>query len=441
MKGKANLAVLVASFVIYIMDIISDIYVAFQYYKHDERWWCGITLIFVLVPHLIINTYAAYININFHWYSLRKAVLMWIFQISVLASFKQEFTRWKKEHWKNNRESVSIRDEQHSTNVTLTMHHTFLCLAEAFAESAPQCCLQIYIMMRQWHFPWYTVLSTVLSLLSLSWSITSLETSCKTCQWARKTCGTSNKGDTKFPKISLVVFFIAHLCLLISRLTSLVIFAYSFRYYVFVIVVIHWLLAFTAICMGKKFDQSTKINVTDIRDRINLTLILNASVRTYPMVFCLSSSIAKLSFRKKISRNFGAFALVFYGIFLSENSAMVFLSVFSTTPHIHYLSKIVLPLMFAGFLLGVMLLMLYYRCCHPNKLFRKQNVETTDKSLSKRNHGNHQKEIYELKDTKYFVNEGICHEDLESHLRDLSNETRSSLLTREPCLEDLEQHL
>ncbi|XP_028412775.1 XK-related protein 6-like [Dendronephthya gigantea] len=418
MKGKANLAFLVASFILYIMDIISDIYVAFQYYKHGERWWCGITLVFVLLPHLIINTYAAYINMNFHWYSLRKTVLMWIFQISVLASFKHEFTRWKREHWKNrDRERVSTRDGQHFTDVTLTMHHTFLRLAEAFAESAPQCCLQIYIMMRQWHFPWYTVLSSVLSLLSLSWSITSLETSCKTCQWARKTCSTSIKEEKEIPKISQVMFFVAHLCLLISRLTSLVIFAYSFRYYVFVIVVIHWLLVFTAICMGKKFENSTRINETDIRGRINLTLILNASLRTYPMVFCLSGSIAKISFRKKIGRNFGTFALVFYGIFFLENCVMVLLSVFNgTRPHINHLSKIVLPLMFVGFSVGVLLLMLYYKCCHPNKLFRRENLEATDTSLPNENQGKHQKEIYELKDTNCFVNEGTCFKDLESHL-------------------------
>ena len=452
MKGKTSLLVLLTSFILYIMDIISDIYVAIQYYKNGEIWWCAITLVFVIVPHIIINTYAAYININFLWMSARKSFLMWILQISILASFKQEFTRWKREHWKGNTrdeqhstnvtEMHNTRNEQHSADVTLTMHHTFLCLAEAFAESAPQCCLQNYIMIRQWHFPWYTILSTFLSLLSLAWSITSLEISCKTCQWARSTCDQSsewasvsqastnqgcqwaenNKQAKYFPKISLVVFVVAHLCLLVSRLTSLVVFAYVYRYYVFIIVGFHWLLVFTAICVGKKFDHSTRIisitkngNKTDIRDRIRLTLILNASLRAYPMVFCLSSSIAKISFRKKISEKFRAFVFVFYGIFLLENTVMVLPAICSNAAHINFLTRIALPLVFAGFIMGVLFLVVYYSLCHPGKIMTEHNVRsaTSNTVTHLLDASKHKEDNFEMKHVKSLVNEGNCYEDME----------------------------
>ena len=198
MKGKTSLLFLLASFILYFMDIISDIYVALQYYKNGETWWCAITLAFVIVPHVIINTYAAY---EFHdGLSRRKVFFMWILQLSILASFKKEFTRWKREHLKTN---VNITDQhkQHSRDLTLTVHHFFLRLAEAFAESAPQWCLQNCIMIKQWHFPWYTILSTFFSLLSLAWSITCLETSYKTRKWAAKSsceqssqCTGENKG-------------------------------------------------------------------------------------------------------------------------------------------------------------------------------------------------------------------------------------------------------
>ena len=431
MKGKTSLLVLVMSFTLYVMDIISDIYVAFQYYKNGEVWWCGITLAFVFLPHIIINTCAAYINVNFLWMSTRNSFLMWIFQISILASFKQEFTRWKREHWKSRKntrdESVdpdmhSTRYEQHSADVTLTMHHTFLCLAEAFSESAPQCCLQNYIMIRQWNFPWYTVLSTILSLISLAWRITSLETSCKNCEWARSTCDQSSQRMSVshssvtqdcqgveaqqtyfFPKISLVVFLVAHLCLLVSRLTALVIFAYVFRYYVFIIVGVHWLIVFTAICMGKKFDQS------------KLTLILNASLRAYPMVFCLSSSIAKISFRKKISENFRAFVFLFYGIFILENASMVLLAVFGEAVYINFLAKITLPLVFVGFTLGGLSLLLYYRCCHPGKITREHNVESTPCTGTSLLKGSkHKMVIKHLKN--YFVYEGTYYEEMEHNI-------------------------
>ena len=431
MKGKTSLLVLLTSFVLYIMDIISDIYVAFQYYKNSESWWCAMTLAFVIVPHFIINTYATYMNVNFLWVSIRKAFFMWSLQLSILASFKQEFTRWKREHWNVNEntrdeqhpETEHTRNSQHSTDVTLTMHHLFLRLAEAFAESAPQCCLQNYIMIRQWLFPWYTIISTFFSLLSLAWSITSLETSCKTCEWAWSSCDQSsqcesrnkasqlveNKDAKSFPKISFLVFFIAHLCLLVSRLTSLITFAYVFRYYVFIVVGFHWLLVFTAICVGKTFDRTN-----DTKDRIGLTIILNASLRTYPMVFCLSSSITKISFPKKISEKFRSFVVVFYGILFLENTVMVLLAINGEAAHVNFLMKIALPLVFVGFILGVVFLVLYYQRYHPRKMMAENNVESTTPnnvthSLLKNTRN------FEMTQVKYFVNQGTCYEDMEEH--------------------------
>ncbi|XP_046853630.1 uncharacterized protein LOC124446793 [Xenia sp. Carnegie-2017] len=178
MKGKVCLAVLVISFILYIMDVVSDIYVAIQHYRNDDKWWCVITVIFVLIPHFIINTYAACVNVNFLWIRREKSLMMWLLQISIFTTFKHEFFKWKRKYWKKSDENVS----QYSADITLSLHHTYLCVVEAFGESAPQCCLQNYIMLRYWHFPWYTVLSTVISLLSLAWNILTLETSCKLCQ-------------------------------------------------------------------------------------------------------------------------------------------------------------------------------------------------------------------------------------------------------------------
>ena len=76
MKREMSLLFLFASFILYFMDIFSDIYVAFQYYKNAETWWCAITLAFVIVPHVIINTFAAYtIAHMFYWPCTRKAAV------------------------------------------------------------------------------------------------------------------------------------------------------------------------------------------------------------------------------------------------------------------------------------------------------------------------------------------------------------------------------
>ena len=114
---------------------------------------------------------------------------------------------------------------------------------ETIAESAPQWCLQVYIMLRQWYFPSYTVVSTVLSLLSLAWSITTTEKQ-------RKLHEAEDHSSR-----AAVVFPIWQLSTLVSRLSAIVIVAYVFRYYVIVFLAVHWLLVTMAmlIIQRKKF--------------------------------------------------------------------------------------------------------------------------------------------------------------------------------------------
>ena len=418
MKDKISLLLLLMRFVLYIMDIASDIYVAVQYYKNGEIWWCSITLIFVIVPHFIINTYAAFMNVSILGFNPRLSFLMWIFQISIVASFKQEFNRWKRERKKDEVHMIKLHSD-----VTLSMHHTFICLVEAFAESAPQWCLQNYIMIRQWYFPWYTAISTFLSLFSLAWSITSLETSHKTAQWTRQwvrsTCnhhGAEFRDGqwveaTSFPKVSLVIFLVAHLFLLISRLTSLVIFAYVFRYHVFVIVGLHWLLALMAINWGRGFLLSNRTpfpnrcNSSEIKKwiRQTISIILNASLRAFPMIFYLSSSISKLIFQEKIRKRFTTVVFVFYAILFLENTVMVSVAIYSEAPRINFLTKIVLPIVFAGFISGALFLMLYYRRYHPSTI-KIGNVQSTKTDAHVLRRSKYKEDNIEMEDAEMMNN-------------------------------------
>ncbi|CAB4036866.1 XK-related 6, partial [Paramuricea clavata] len=103
-------------------------------------------------------------------------------------------------------------------------------------------------MLRQWHFPSYTLVSSGLSLLSLAWSITTLEE-------ARAT-----KEKRKLKLVDTGLFLIWQLSTLISRLFAIVLFAYAFGYHVFTILAYHWLLVavtmfkiqiFNGECFGK----------------------------------------------------------------------------------------------------------------------------------------------------------------------------------------------
>ena len=100
---------------------------------------------------------------------------------------------------------------------------------ETITESAPQLCLQVYIMLRQWDFPTYTVVSSVLSLLSLAWSITTLEKE-------------RIEEEEDYKLSAAFVFLIWQLSTLVSRLSAIILFAYVFRYYVIIFLAAHWLL-------------------------------------------------------------------------------------------------------------------------------------------------------------------------------------------------------
>ena len=87
---------------------------------------------------------------------------------------------------------------------------------DTITESAPQWCLQVYIMLRQWSFPSYTVVSAVFSLLSLAWSITTLEKE------------RLAKEGRRWKLIHGYVLFNWQLSTLISRLFAIALFAYVF---------------------------------------------------------------------------------------------------------------------------------------------------------------------------------------------------------------------
>jgi hypothetical protein len=102
---------------------------------------------------------------------------------------------------------------------------------ETIAESAPQWCLQVSIMLNEWNFPGLTVTSAVFSFLSLSLSITGLEK-------ARVT-----KEGKDFTFFHTAVFFLFNMFILLSRLSAIVfhIFAYPGGEFLYFIVA-HWIL-------------------------------------------------------------------------------------------------------------------------------------------------------------------------------------------------------
>ncbi|CAB4037324.1 adhesion G- coupled receptor G7 [Paramuricea clavata] len=241
MRGKKELFMLITGLVLFIFDLVTDIVVAAQYRVKGDYWWFGLTLFFIIVPLFIVSL-MAWVNSD-DWFCVNCCLLFVC--SSMFVRYVEELKYWKQAYWDNppcgdNYKKCNCPDCKHYRAAITKSNKSAYNLAlvryvETLTESTPQCCLQIYIMLRQWDFPWLTVLSTVISLLSLAWSITAVEK-------AR-----ANKNNHNFTLPATVVLFVSQLFSLSSRLFAIAAFAYVFKAHVFTALAVHWLIVHFAI--------------------------------------------------------------------------------------------------------------------------------------------------------------------------------------------------
>ena len=235
MGKRRDLFMLSAGFVFFIFDVASDIYVAVQYFLEGEIWWFRLTLLFIILPLFIVSIMSTWQTI----YCIAVDCLLMFLCLSILVRYVKQFTQWKRTFWDNSRCLESSKEcncadcqnyykelrEYYKTKYTLA----WIRYVETTIESKAQCCLQVYIMLHQWDFPWYTVTSVVLSLLSLSWSITALERA------------KADKKGIDFKMDATVLLFFSEVLCLSCRLFVIAVFAYNFKQHVFTAIAVHLL--------------------------------------------------------------------------------------------------------------------------------------------------------------------------------------------------------
>ena len=160
-------------------------------------------------------------------------------------------------------------------------------------------------------FPWVTLVSTSLSLLSLDWGITSLEKIRKKRGYGQRT--------TTFPKRSLIVFILWQLGILVSRLSAIVIFAYVFRSYVFIVIGIHWTAVIVVMLINQYNDKDFELfNVKKYVKRA-----VSIFTTSYPLLFHMSSYTSRFMFRNFGKKTAKILNVVYHAVFFSENVIMV----------------------------------------------------------------------------------------------------------------------
>ena len=368
-RGKLDLIHLIFGSGFHVCDVVFDIYVAIQYAERDEWWWFAFTLAFVMLPIITTNFLASPENETAH----KKLTFLARSLFIVLIRYKKDFCQWKKTNCDNKpcgksdywncscRECKTYREEK-KNSAESSCNLAIVRYVEAMSESAPQWCLQNYVMLRQWYFPWYTVLSTVFSFLSLAWGITSLEKAEKTYRWFYH----HSVGKSYPTKSFNTVFFAWQLCSLLSRLSALVFFAYVFRYYVFVFFGLNIILLTTA-----SYNITKKENELVKRKTSRFSKLLKCMSFSYFMIFHISGSVSRPIFGEDFKFKHRRLAMFLYQIVLwLGNILLVSLAVWHApagTTHNKHLEIIVLCFVFVGLVLSIIFIALYYKCFHPSK--------------------------------------------------------------------------
>ena len=292
---------MVTGLALYLFDYGSDIYVAYRFWENEDIWWLSVTAL-IIVSSIIVNVTAMrHPSNDFTRFA-------GVHQLSIVSHYIAEIRSQKK-------------FEKHSLEI--------LRYIQTITQSAPQCCLQCYVMLRQWDCPSYIIVSLAFSFVSLTWSIISLE----------KARREEIKKD--FAIKSRFFFFMWQLCTLIPRLCVIVLFIYVFRYYVLIFFVIHGLL---------------HVAVIFTRDRRKRHHVMKSSLLTsYPSLFHASETILG-------EQNPEEEMTIGYIIIVLETIIMVILSVTIEMPgvaHMDILKPIAFGLMAVG-LLSTVFCYIYY---------------------------------------------------------------------------------
>ena len=229
MSANLQLGSLIFSFLLYILDVGSDVYVAIQYYKNGQTTYFIAAVVLGVPPIIIVNIYATY-NIRSKSNIIKCSLCFTHF--AMVKLFVDELYRWKdeNEHSHNGKHFSKCECSECKTrfkeSIKYTLDYTFVRYVEAFAEAAPQWCFQVMVLRYNGGpYPWYAVASIALSFVSMLWSIYCLEKA----YWINWRVEHNLKPAT-FPKSSAILFLVWQTLLLLSRCLTFVILSNLSRY-------------------------------------------------------------------------------------------------------------------------------------------------------------------------------------------------------------------
>ena len=225
MWGKKHLAALIFSFGLYIIDMASDFYVAFQYYKNGDLFLFLLTAAIIIISLFAVNI-AATIALKSINSTIRTCCCC--LHLSMILLFLHEISRCRKEeahvcsqgkHFSECACETCDNILKKSVKASFMMSHARSI--ETFCEAVPQCILQVIIMTFKKSFPWYTIVSVVISFISLVYGVYSLEKSFWIYEIVHSDPPINYIRPVRFPTRSAVIFILWQILLLLGRLSAM----------------------------------------------------------------------------------------------------------------------------------------------------------------------------------------------------------------------------
>nr|XP_002730403.1 PREDICTED: XK-related protein 6-like [Saccoglossus kowalevskii] len=297
------------SMLTFLADICTDLLVSVQYLTDGHYWWSGLTFSFVFIPSIIMQLFSLRWYVSDHRNTDDQED----------GSVKKTSTCLEKFFW--------------------ALFHVLQLgplnsLLESFMESAPQLVLQLYIMVKIEDIYWLTVISACVSLIALAWALTAYH----------KALRESRDDKENIQYCGILFQLIWRLFTIGARVVALALFATTYLWIVFIVVIIHWFAMFMWLVF-----QKTQFCLTQTEE-----LIFDAVIGIV-YIFCY--------FNMKEGRSRFRMS-AFYSIIFLENTLLIFLWYLGRDKDYIYTIPAIL-IVTIGFLIGIIFMVLYYLLLHP----------------------------------------------------------------------------
>eukprot|EP00794_Sanderia_malayensis_P004608 gene4608-5214_t len=323
-------------------DIVTDALVAYQHYGNGDYNWFGLTLAFIVLPSISMQIFSC------KWLRDDYIALKWwtyVLHFCQLGTIQRYFKVFHSGFKTRNQEKVLKED--YAKFLKEWRDITLLRLFEGFMEAAPQTILQLYILTSSSEFilsrDWLTATSAVVSVISLSWSIVSYSQMMFLCL-----------NDKSLSYCGYMFQILYRLFMVSSRVIVLVLFSSAFKEYVFIFIFIHCCVMFAWINLQdteESLQDEDCMYTSDITDKL-FNLIVSIIY-----LFCFMTTKGRTT-RCVIS--------IFYTVMFVESVALM-AAWFTRRTLDGVLLYASFGVVFGGFILGVLCMMMYYKYFYPQR--------------------------------------------------------------------------